>query len=288
MSGKLIISGGNLEYSNDEVQKHLIEYAGGLNSKMVIIATASGEPDYSLNYIEESWNKLGLDSKNIVKLPIFRDTVKNQGTEPCGDNEEFFQMIQGATGFWFTGGDQYYINRAFMRADGTDTKILQYIREVVKNGGVVGGSSAGAAMMSEVMIASGHNISALTMDVLYGYDDYDDEAEIENLRITQGLGFFKDGIIDQHFDVRSRIVRLIRTVMDENNGFNIGYGIAEDTSMIYDVESNDIEIIGLSGLYIVDCENTKNKGTSYSDVRFHVLQKGDKFNTKTKKINFRG
>lgn len=288
MGGKLIIAGGNLQYCNNEIQELLINYAGGKDAKLVIIATASSDPEYSMDYIGQSWNQLGVDSKNIVRLPIFAEKGKRWREPSQGDNEEFLEMIRGATGFWFTGGDQYYIHKAFLRKDGSDTKILSYIKEVVANGGTVGGTSAGAAMMSEIMIASGNNISVLKTPTLYGYEDYDDSNEdIENLRLVKGLGFFKEGIIDQHFDARARILRLIKSVMDDNHNFTMGYGVSEDTGLIYDIDKKEISVAGSGAVYIVNCEDTKNKGTSYENVKLNVIQKGDLYNLETKKIKFR-
>lgn len=291
MGGKLVIAGGNLEYCDKIIHKLLIEYAGGTEAKLVIVPTASGEdPISTMKYVEDLWIELGIKPDNIIKLPIYGEEGKGWRQPALGDDDEILKMLDGATGFWFTGGDQYYTHKAFIRKDGTDTKILKEIREIYINGGVIGGTSAGAAIMSEVMIASGNNMTALNLPTLYGYEDYDDESRVEDLRIVKGLGFFTEGIIDQHFDKRPRILRLIKAVTDPNNNLYMGYGVSEDTAMIYDRDSKNITVVGSGAVYIVDCskiEKTKSTDScTFKDAILNVIKEGDLYNQSENNIVF--
>ncbi len=282
MSGKLIIAGGNLEFCDKEIHKILVDHASKLGGKLAIVPTASGfEPFESIKYVEDIWKELGVKDENIVALPVYGQEG-NAWQEPAqGDDPKIVEMLDGVVAFWFTGGNQYYTHKAFIRKDLTDTLALQKMKEIYKNGGVIGGTSAGAAIMSEVMIASGTNATALSKPIEYGYETYDDDEEDPGLRLVRGLGFFTDGVIDQHFDKRSRLLRLINAVMDSKDLY-FGYGVSEDTALIYDLETKDITVAGSGAVYIVDLRKTKTEQfkNKYvcNDVVLNIIQKGHTFN----------
>lgn len=294
MGGKLVIAGGNLEYCDKEIHKIFINYAASTGEKLAIVPTASGyDPESSIKYVKDLWVELGVKPENIVVLPVYGEEGKLWRQPPLGDDSEITKMILEVTGFWFTGGNQYYTHKAFIRKDGTDTKALEIMKEIYSKGGVIGGTSAGAAIMSETMIASGNNMKALISPTVYGYEDYDDNVleEDECVRIVKGLGFFTDGIIDQHFDKRPRILRLIKSVTDSNNNAYMGYGISEDTAIIYDKDTKNITVAGSGGVYIVDCSkvlNSKIKNLySCKDVILHIINEGDMYNQKNNEIIFK-
>ena len=293
MGGKLLIAGGSLKKSKEKIHKLFIEYAGGINSKIAIIPTASGsDPKSTIKNVESLWIKLGINPKNIIELPIYGQEGKEWRQPALGDDDKILDMLDGVTGFWFTGGNQYYTYKAFVRKDGSDTKILKELKNKYKLGGVIGGSSAGAAIMSEVMIASGESVTAINLPILYKYEDYDDRAGLRdvNVRLVKGLGFFKDGVIDQHFDRRPRVLRLIRAVIDSKRDSYIGYGVSEDTAMIYDMDTKDITVVGSSAMYIIDCDNIKRPSEddlrSFKDVILNIIREGDKYNTIDNTITF--
>jgi cyanophycinase len=282
MGGKLVIAGGNIEFSHEKIHRILIEHAMSAGGKLAIVPTASGkEPFESISYVENLWLQLGVRKEDIVTLPVFGEEGSDWMEPAQGDKPEITDMLEGVSGFWFTGGDQYYTHKAFIRKDGTDSKALQIMKNIYDGGGVIGGTSAGAAIMSKLMIASGNNANALTKEVKHGYDDYDDMEDEEDscLRIVQGLGFFTDGVIDQHYDKRPRLLRTIKAVMHGEEFF--GYGVSEDTAMIYDKETKDITVAGSGAVYILDLRKSKqNSESSYecSNAVLHVIKEEDKFN----------
>lgn len=282
MGGKLIIAGGNLEFCDKEIHKILVDHATKLGGKLAIVPTASGfEPFKSIKYVEELWKDLGVKAEDIVALPVYGEEGTGWQEPAQGDDPKIIAMLDGVVACWFTGGDQYYTHKAFIRKDLTDTIALQKMKEIYKNGGVIGGTSAGAAIMSEVMIACGTNVTALSKEIKYGYETYDENEEDPNLRIVRGLGFFTDGVVDQHFDRRSRLLRAIKTVMDAKDLY-FGYGVSEDTAMIYDRDTKDITVAGSGGVYIMDLRKTKSEQVKSkyvcSDVVINIIQKGDTFN----------
>lgn len=282
MGGKLIIAGGNLEFCDKEIHKILVDHAMKLGGKLAIVPTASGfEPFESIKYVEELWKGLGVKDESIVALPVYGEEGSSWKEPAQGDDPKIISMLDGVVAFWFTGGDQYYTHKAFIRKDLTDTIALQKMKEIYKNGGVIGGTSAGAAIMSEVMIASGSNDTALSKEIKYGYETYDENEENSGLRIVRGLGFFTDGVVDQHYDRRPRLLRTIKTVMDAKDLY-FGYGVSEDTAMIYDRDTKDITVAGSGGVYIMDLRKTKSEQANNkyvcSDVTLSIIQKGDTFN----------
>lgn len=289
MGGKLLIAGGGLEENEKKIHKKLIELAGGIENRLAIIPTASGEaPVNTIKNVEDIWLEIGMKKENIVLLPIFGEEGKGWREPPLGDEENILKLLEGVTGVWFTGGDQYYTHKAFIRKDGAHTKALSRLKEIYEKGGVIGGTSAGAAIMSEVMIASGNNMNALNLPPVYGYEDYDDSDENQDyVRIVKGLGFFTEGVIDQHFDRRPRILRLIKAITDSHKDLYMGYGVSEDTAMIYDRDTKDMEVIGGGAVYIVDCskiEKSPNTFTTFKNVTFHVIKEGDMYNHQVDKL----
>ncbi len=288
MQGKLVIVGGALEDSALKVHKYLIDQVRP-ELKLGIVPTASGQdPESTINNVKNIWTKLGVEPERILVIPVYGQEGKAWKDPAPGDDESIVSMLEGIGGLWFTGGDQYYTHKAFVRKDGSDTKALRKLREILNEGGVIGGTSAGAAIMSDLMIAGGDNLAALKYPLEFGYEDYDDaDHSDDRLRLVKGLGFFTEGVIDQHFDQRPRILRLIRASLHRGKEL-MGYGVSEDTAMVYDFSTRLIQVIGSSGLYIVDCNNvkkTKKETCNLSDVKLHVLQEGDTYNLLNNKID---
>jgi len=266
MKGHLVIGGGSIV--SDVIYKEFIRLAGGKASKIAIIPSASVEPPRALGNLLDIFEDCGMDKNNIIGIKVDTDTEEGSGWKRSGDDFEALDFLDGVKGVWFAGGDQVKIIRGFQRRDGSDTKILLKIREILSNGGVVGGTSAGAAIMSEVMIGGGTGFGALSGLHYHNYIEYRKWPELEengSLLIMGGLGFFKEGIIDQHFDKRKRLGRLLEVLFAAN--VKKGYGISEDTAMIYDMEKSIVRAAGSGGITIVDISKAKrNKVGKYSEI----------------------
>ncbi|NMA93262.1 MAG: cyanophycinase [Clostridiales bacterium] len=292
MKGTLIIVGGGVNRSEEEIFSLFIEKAGGVDSKIAFIVTASGEgPDELFRSYRQDFAKLGFPEENLSLIPLYAQHVKDERgfNAMTGDFEGLEQSLDGVNGVWFTGGDQYFTNRCLLRPDGSDTKLLARLREIYQNGGVIGGSSAGAAIMSRAMIGNGNNRGVLASDEILDYSDYDALCEIENpcqpLVLDKGLGFFKEGVVDQHFDKRPRLLRLIKACISNREGQRIGYAVSEDTALIYD--NGHISVVGSSSIYIADCRNAKETGRGcFEGVMLSAIQRGDSLNLPEMNFHF--
>lgn len=263
IKGNLVIVGGALESSNAAIYEKFIELAGGKeNAKIGIIGAASGKPVHYSNQFKDDLIKYGVLESNIEIVPI---AVKNDKTTADIDEstwaenankKEIVDMIEKYTGIWFVGGDQTRITQVLLKEDGTNTQALDAIWKIYKNGAVIGGTSAGAAIMSDTMIAGGNSLGALTNGFTNTYEDENDQ-ENGPAYITKGLGFFKYGVVDQHFDRKARLGRLAVVVANNKDKSAFGYGVDENTAMVVYNEKNEIEAVGRGGVTILNATNVK-------------------------------
>jgi len=193
-SGKLFICGGGR--LPDELRQHFINLAGGTQARVVVITTASALADTDR-----------MESKLVVwrEQALADLTILHTRSRVTADEPQFVSPLTVATGVWFVGGDQNWLIDTYL---GTSTE--REIRGVLARGGVVGGTSAGAAIMSPVMI----------------------RRDRPTLQIGPGFGFLPGTIVDQHFLKRKRQERLLR-VLDGHPEL-LGLGIDEGTALLVD------------------------------------------------------
>lgn len=285
MAGTLFIVGGGMIKSADEIFSAFIARAGGPASKIAFVVTASGDqPDELFRSYAADLARLGLSENNCVLLPLYPENVRDERgyNALTGDAEGLEALLEGVRGVWFTGGDQYYTAKAFLREDGSDTKLLAALRRLYEAGGVLGGSSAGAAIMSRVMIGEGSNRGVLACGVRYGYENYEERTEENNpcvpLLLARGLGFFTEGIVDQHFNARPRLLRSIEACLANGEDVRKAFAVSEDTALVY--HAGQIEVLGSACVYIIDCTNAQKTGSGgYENVVLHAIQHGDRYDT---------
>lgn len=294
IKGSLVIVGGALESSNSDIYNKFIELAGGKEkAKIGIIGAASSKPVYYSNQFKNDLIKYGVSESNIEIVPI---AVKNDKTTPdvdeskwCenGNNKEIAEKLKTYTGIWFVGGDQTRITQTLYNKDGSNTMALDAIWQAYKNGAVIGGTSAGAAIMSDPMIAGGNSMDALNYGFTDKYEDMD-QQEYGPVYVTKGLGFFKDGIVDQHFDMKARLGRLIVVAYGNKDKWDFSFGVDENTAMVVNNTDRTIEVVGRGGVTIVNMKKSYkeeiNKKPYYKDVVISYIEKGDKFNLDTKEF----
>lgn len=258
--GKLFIVGGA---QTREIEKKFVELAGGSDAKIIIIPNAGSNPKRNSEIEQKRFRELGAEADYILF------------TRENADDEANLKKMEWANAVFFTGGDQSDLTR-----DMLGTKLLQKVFEIYNNGGTIGGTSAGAAVMSEVMI---------TGNELVNKDSTSSFVSIEkgNVETKQGFGFLKTVIIDQHFLKRKRHNRTISTLIEHPE--LLGVAIDESTAIIV-YPDDTFEVFGKYQVLVYDPTESKDiredeKGNlGISNMKLHVLISGDRFDMKTKEV----
>ncbi len=233
----------------------------------------------------------GVKPENVIVLPL---AVKNDKRSKDVDESEWAsngndlevaKSVNGLTGIWFVGGDQTYITDVLLNDDQSATLVLENLWAAYYGGAVIGGTSAGAAIMSDVMIAGGDSLGALTNGYVTDYDDSSlDYQNQGGLIVEKGLGFFKYGIIDQHFDRKARLGRLIVVAETNKDKFRHSFGVEENTAMVFNNMTKKIEVIGTGGVFVVDVKKTLKKNVEtgqYKNVGISYLEGKDSLDLNT-------
>ncbi|MTH53812.1 cyanophycinase [Bacillus mangrovi] len=284
--GNLVIAGGALGSSNEAVYKRFINFAGGNSkAKIGIIPAASGTLSSS-NAFKNDLIKYGVKEDQIEILPIsthdFKGTAEDESKWKDNRNkEETAEAIKELNAVWFVGGDQTNITKALLNADQSESKALSAIWEIYKKGAVLGGTSAGAAIMSDVMIAGGGSLDTLSKGFTDTYNGMDQQEGGPGY-LEKGLGFFQNGIIDQHFDNKSRLGRLIATAYEKGDRRQLSYGIDEDTAMVVNNKDQTVEVIGRAGLTVVDLSKAERQKGQFKNISISALSAGDIVDMKQK------
>lgn len=291
--GNLVIAGGGLNPTNKEAYGRLVALAGGPEKAVfAIIPTAGGWVNESYTFMRDVLGTYGVKPENVHLIPISElddETTPDIDESTWAGNandEKLAALVRSCTGIWFSGGDQMRVTRTHYRADGSRTPVLQAIWDVYEKGGVIGGTSAGAALMSDVMIGNGTSLGALQMKIIY--DNGPDNEDTDALLISRGMGFFPEGIIDQHFTARARLGRLIIALMHSDEKYNMAFGVDENTALIYSAADRTIQVAGTGGITIIDASRAsmemKDNLPVISNLSISYLEQGDIFLAATKTI----
>jgi cyanophycinase len=291
VKGRLLIVGGALESGNKEVYEKFIHMAGGReNSFIGIISTASSDPiETAAEFKDELVRTYGVPKENVKFIPIYYDEL-SENLKTDVNEDGCLKIIKDCTGLWFTGGDQRRIVRSLYNKNKTNSRILSEIYKIYEKGAVIAGTSAGAAVMSSIMIAGGDNKNALMNLEISNFEELPQDDSV-TLSVGRGLGLFTYGIIDQHFSERDRLGRLIAACCKIKT-VELGFGIDENTAMAVDNSRGFIEVIGEGGVTVVDIRSASvdltNKKLNISNVRINYLVSGGVYNTKLKVVEISG
>jgi cyanophycinase len=246
----LVIGGAEDKYNERRILKKFLSLAGGDKAEVLIIPVASDFPEFAADVYTQAFRNLGASPR------VLRATSRQDVFLAAPD-----ELLDGVTGVFMTGGDQM---RLVSLLGGT--KFADSLRHLVRNTNIVlAGTSAGAAGMSTSMIVRGESTS---------------HPHKNSVRLSPGLGFLKNIIIDQHFTERGRISRLITAV--SYNPYNLGIGIDENTAIILDGKGT-LEVYGAGSATIVDgsqityneiAEVDEFQPFSVCGVQLHVLRDG--------------
>ena len=256
--GWIIPIGGAEEKENSpEILKRFVQLCGGKNAHIAIIATASRLQDTGVRY-EKIFSGLGAGTVNTILFDTRRD---------CEEPGRLKQLAT-ANGIFFTGGNQLRLSTVI-----GGTSVAKEIRRLNAIGVHVAGTSAGAAFISEHMIAFGAEGSS---------------PKAGQARLAPGLGLTNRFIIDQHFRQRDRLGRLLSALA--YNPFAIGLGLDEDTAAFIGPD-NKLEVEGSGGITIVDASGIEFSSMDSADegkvvcmlgLQLHILVAGATFNLHTR------
>ena len=174
----LVIGGAEDKYNERRILRKFLALAGEEQAVILIIPVASDFPEFASDVYVQAFRKLGVTAPRVLRATSRQDII----------NADAQGLLDGVTGIFISGGDQM---RLVSLLGGT--VLAQKIRDLVLNSDIVlAGTSAGAAGMSAAMIVRGESTS---------------HPQKNSVRLSPGLGFLKNIIIDQHFTERGRISR---------------------------------------------------------------------------------
>ena len=256
--GWIVPIGGAENKENDRhILERFVRVSGGDVANIVVIPTASRMHETGPRY-ERLFSEMGAASVATMDFDTRRD---------CQEPGRL-QRLEQATGIFFTGGNQLRLTTLL-----GGTPVAKLIRMSNARGVAVGGTSAGASILSEHMIAFGDEGSAVVSG---------------SVRLAPGLGLTNRFIIDQHFRERDRLGRLITALA--YNPFAIGIGLDEDTAAFIGPDET-LEVEGSGGVTVVDgsevsyssiSEVSEGQPVCVLGLRVHILTAGATFNLHTR------
>ncbi len=253
-NGSLFIIGGGDR--SVEIMKEFVGLAGGPEkASIVVITNASGEADTACVDMTQEFHALGV--RSVTCLHPTREEASDPRT--C-------EKLNGATGVYFTGGDQVRVTTAM-----AGTPLHQKLLDLYRDGAVIGGTSAGAAIMSKVMITGDERLNKDTVrNFLF--------IKKDNVVAVEGMGFLDKLIIDQHFVMRKRHNRLISLVLEHPD--LVGVGIDEATAIVVRPDGT-FRVTGKSTVIVYDATRAtdiRSSSTGYlsgHNLTMHVLTPGE-------------
>lgn len=274
IKGTLIPIGGNedkgieademytLEFIDEGILYHVVKESGGTDANIVVIPTASSIPvEVGENYLT-AFDTLGCKNVDVLDIRSKEDS----------ETQHAIHLIKNANCIMFSGGDQSKITD---KIGGTTIHTILLDRYKNEEGFVIAGTSAGAMVMANEMIAGGSATESFIKGAVNMY---------------KGLGLIPELVVDTHFIRRGRFGRQSEAIAKFPN--LLGIGLAEDTGMIIK-NGNDCTVIG-SGMVIIfdgsklthNNEKVLEEGTpmTIANLTVHVLSNGDQYNIKNRKV----
>jgi len=247
------IQRNNLNFFELGILRRIVEETGGPATRIEVITTASMIPiEVGDNYLN-AFGKIGCTDIGVMN-------IRNRGDV---SNEEYIERIKKCDAVMFSGGNQLRLTSIFGGTQFLEILLKRYWEEPAF---LVAGTSAGAMAMSNTMIYEGN----ATRAHLKG-----------EVKITTGLGFIDDVIIDSHFEKRGRFGRLAQAIAA--NPSCIGIGLGEDTGMLI-TDGNKMEAIGSGLVMIIDGHDIRHSNIadipdgnpiSIENLKVHFCEKGN-------------
>lgn len=251
----------NLNFFELGILRRIVKESGGPADRIEVITTASMIPHEVGNNYLNAFGKIGCTNIGVLHIRNREDAM----------NPDYIERLKQADCVLFSGGNQLRLSAVF-----GGTEFLQILHERYQEEDfVIAGTSAGAMAMSNTMIYEGN----ATRAHLKG-----------EVKITTGLGFMDDVIIDSHFEKRGRFGRLAQAVA--SNPSCLGIGLGEDTGMLV-TGGNQLEAIGSGMVMIVDGHEIRHSNIadipegnpiSVEKLMVHLCAKGNGYLLKERKF----
>jgi cyanophycinase len=250
--GALVIVGGGRV--GPEILTRFFDLAGGRNAPLVVIPTANGADSYP-----DDWPGL----KMFKDFGATNITVLHTTDRTVADSEAFARPLTTARAVWFPGGRQWRLVDAYLH-----TRTEREVERVLERGGVVGGSSAGASILSSYMVRGAHENNYVMMAP--GYEE--------------GFGLIKGVAIDQHMLTRNRQDDLEEVVAKHPDV--LGIGLDESTAIV--VRGQEFEVTGASKIAIHDGRSVAGERQQRNGKRYYFMAPGERYDlTKLERIGKR-
>src|SRR5829696_4506154 len=234
-----------------EILERFVDLAGGKKARIAIIPTASDDPQRSGDGYATLFREMGVREADWLRVERREDA----------NGEPSLSLLREATGLFITGGDQARLVELLV-----GTLVMECIRMRNADGVIVAGTSAGASILSALMMAGGTGV---------GGDSNESAARKGMVDVVAGFGLLQDIIIDQHFSQRGRLGRLL-SVFAGTPGL-IGIGLDEDTAVLIDREGT-LEAVGSNMVTIVDYfDRQDGEVLTITGSSLHVLAGGRQF-----------
>jgi cyanophycinase len=220
----IVIGGAEDRVGKAPLLREFVKRSGGKRSRIVVIPAASSVQDDQVASYREVLTRLGAPTVEVV----------NPGTRADAHDGAAVSLLERATGVFVTGGSQLRLSQLL-----PGTPVGDALHRAHDRGCVVGGTSAGASIMSDFMISMGEE--GLT-------------PRQRHSQLSAGLGLLTGVVIDQHFDQRTRYGRLLSVVAPSPH--LLGIGIDEDTAIVV-TDRREFTVRGSGAVFVVDCHSAR-------------------------------
>lgn len=257
--GQLVIIGGAEDRQGDcTILREFVRRAGGTKARIAVMTAATSLPREVGEDYTRVFERLGVEEVRVINTEYRDDS----------ERPEALETIEKATGIFFTGGDQARIISLIK-----GTQLDAAIHKRYAEGAVVAGTSAGAAMMPDIMIIEG---------------DSETNPRPDTVAMGPGMGFLPGIVVDQHFSQRGRLGRLIAALAQQPAV--LGFGIDENTAVV--INGNEFEVVGAGVVTVIDDsgvthsnvdEVLKDEPMAICGAKLHILPQGYRFDLEKRK-----
>lgn len=253
----IVIGGAEDKRGECRVLREFLRLGGGKTARVLIITVATELPvEVGSEYVEV-FTKLGAEDVRTFDV----------SNREAANRDSAVQFVRDATCIFFTGGDQLRITKLL-----GGTRIDAVLHDACEKGVPIGGTSAGASMMSSTMIVDGES---------------ETNPRISVVNMAPGMEFIDGVVIDQHFAQRGRLGRLVSAVAQYPH--HLGLGIDEDTAVI--LEGEVFHVLGQGAVSVVDAGSLvysnidsvqEDEALALCGIKLHILPDGFGFHLRTR------